>query len=785
MLYNYFTITWRNLWRNKGYALLNIIGLAVGLACSFLVLLWVRDEITYDAFHENYRQLYQIGRNRPNEDGTIGTRFNSPYPLAGGLKQHFPEIKYACRVDDGGAKLLAVGEKKLYQQMSYVDEVFLEMFSFRLLQGSAQTVLDDPQSVVLTQKTAKALFGDDNPLGKTVRFDNKVDLKVTGVIANVPGNSSFQFDYIVPTRLRPMLDDFFKTLDNEWTNNVLQTYVQLEDKASEAQLNAKIKGFLSTQMEETDKTLFLYPMTQWRLYNTFEDGKPVSGLIEYVRMFSWIAGFIVLIACINFMNLATARSAKRAKEVGVRKVVGSTRQQLIQQFLGESTLLALLAFGLALLLIELTLPWFNQLTDKQLDLPLTHPLYWMGGLGITLLAGILAGLYPAVYLSSFQPVRVLKGTVQTGKNISLPRKALVSLQFTFSIVLIISVIVINQQLQYARSRAVGYDRNNLIMTNFNDELKKNQEVLRHELLQSGYVSSVCGTQAPITEIRNSNSVTWKPQQDGGIVTISADYDYLPTFGIRLKQGRGFSRSFLTDSSAVLINETALKRMNFKQPIGEEITFGGKTYHVVGVIEDVIMYSPYQATEPVGVFFRPSLLRYLNIRFKSGVNMQEALSKTRHILEKNSPSFPFDYQFVDEEYNKKFVSEVRVSNLANAFAGLAIFISCLGLFGLAAYTAERRTKEIGIRKVLGADLTDIVTLLSKEYVVLVSISLLIASPVAGYFLESWLNNYPYRITLSWWSFALAGVLALLIALLTVSYQAIKAATANPVKSLRTE
>jgi ABC-type antimicrobial peptide transport system permease subunit len=485
------------------------------------------------------------------------------------------------------------------------------------------------------------------------------------------------------------------------------------------------------------------------------------------------------------MNLATARSQNRAREVGIRKVIGSTRRSLVWRFLGESNLLALLALLLSMLLITLLLPWFNLLTDKQLTLSFQNPVYWLIGFGVSLAAGLLGGVYPAFYLSSFQPIRVLKSTLQAGKSAALPRKILVTLQFTLSITLVISVIVINQQLQYTQYRATGYDRNNLVMADYNDELVKNYEVLRRELLNSGFVSSVGRTQAPITEIRNFNEVGWRPARTGGMVTVNADHDYLSTFNVRLKRGRGFSRDFITDSSAVLLNESAVKMMGLDNPIGEEVVFWGKTYHVIGVIEDILMGSPYEAIEPAGVFFTTTTLRKVNIRYREGVNIQAALVKTAEIFSEYSPSYPFDYQFVDDEYNKKFAAEVRVSYLADTFAVLAIFISCLGLFGLATHTAQTRTREIGIRKVLGAKIGGIVLLLSQEYVLLIGLSLPVASPLAWYFLENWLQNYPYRIQISGWVFVLAGASALGIALLTVSYQSVKAALANPVQSLRSE
>ena len=504
----------------------------------------------------------------------------------------------------------------------------------------------------------------------------------------------------------------------------------------------------------------IHAMADWRLRNKFDNGQIVGGLIDYVRIFSWVAGLVLLIACINFMNLATARSEKRAKEVGIRKAIGSSRTRLIFHFLGESTMLALLGFALAILLVLLLLPWFNTLTDKTIVFPYTNLTYWLIGLSIALLTGVAAGLYPAFYLSSFQPVRVLKSAVQIGKNAGVPRQLLVGLQFSISILLIISVLVISRQLNYTKNRSVGYERNNLIMLEFSQELKQKEDVLRNELLTSGYVRSVSGTMAPITEIRNMNGVQYGGDKSAVLVTVSSDYDYLKTFGIRLKAGRGFSPDFATDSSAMLLNESAVKAMNLRKPLGEQVEHWGKTYHVIGVIDDVLMESPYDNVRPTGVFFDKEHRSFMNIRFREGMNIQEALVGTRKIVESLAPSSPFAYTFVDQEYAKKFASEERIGNLINAFALLTIFISCLGLFGLAAYTAERRTKEIGVRKVLGADLSSIVLMLSREYVYLVLAASFIASPVAWYFLHNWLQNYTYRIEIPWWIFIVSGVVALI-------------------------
>ena len=784
MMPTFLKIAIRSLWKNKGYTFLNIAGLAIGMACSFLASLWAYDELTYDQFHQHYNSIYQINR-KSERDGRIVITPNTPYPLAAALKQTYPDIARASRVDWDESRLLTAGEKRLYRAVVFADPDFLTMFTFPLTEGAATTALADPRSIVLSQKTAVALFGSDDPMGKLIRFNNQIDLKVTGIIANVPANSTLSFDCILPYSLHAVTDDFFKTLTDNWDNNVVKTYIQLQPNVTAPQVTAKIISFLTARDPTVKQTLMIHAMADWRLRNKFDNGEIVGGMIDYVQIFGWVAGLVLLIACINFMNLATARSEKRAKEVGIRKAIGSSRTRLIFHFLGESTLLALLGFALAVLLVLVLLPWFNILTDKAIAFPYANPVYWLTGLCIALFTGVASGLYPAFYLSSFQPVRVLKSAVRLGKNAGLPRQVLVGLQFSISILLIISVLVISKQLNYTKNRSVGYERNNLIMLDFSQELKQKEEVLRNELLRSGYVQSVAGTQAPMTEIRNVNGVQYGGDKSVALVTVSSDYDYLKTFGIRLKAGRDFSTAFATDSSAALLNESAVKEMNLKNPLGETVEHWGKTYHVIGVIDDVLMDSPYENVRPTGVFFDKAHRSFVNVRFREGVNIRDALASTKKIVESVAPSYPFAYTFMDEAYNRKFASEEQVGELINAFALLTIFISCLGLFGLATYTAERRTKEIGVRKVLGADVASIVLMLSREYVYLVLAASLIASPVAWYFLHQWLQNYTYRIDIPWWIFIASGAAALAVALLTVSVQSIKAALMNPVKSFRSE
>ncbi|WP_373511602.1 ABC transporter permease [Persicitalea sp.] len=784
MLSHSLVIAFRSLWKNRGYTFLNIAGLALGMACSFLAALWAHDELTYDQFHAHYGTIYQVGRNS-EQDGTINTNKNTPYPLAEGLKQTYPDVAHASRVEYPASRLLTAGDKKIYREVILADPDFLKMFTFPLLEGTAATALADPRSIVLSQKAATSLFGEASPLGKIVRFNNEIDVKVTGVLAEVPANSTLEFDCILPYSLNPILNDFYKTLNDNWGNNVVRTFIQLKPQVAPEQFTAKIAPFLTNNDETVEQSLMLHAMPDWRLRDKLENGKVAGGLIDYVRIFMWVAGFVLLIACINFMNLSTARSEQRAKEVGIRKAVGSTRGRLVARFLGESNLLSFLAFALAVLLVVILLPWFNTLTDKAIALPYASPSAWLIGLGITLVTGMAAGLYPALYLSSFQPIRALNNTVRIGKSAGIPRKVMVGLQFSISILLIISVLVIGKQLRYTKDRAVGYDRANLVMAEFPAQLKEKENVLRQELLDAGFVSSIVGTQAPMTDIWNMNGVGYGGDKGIGLVTIGANYGYLETFGIELKSGRGFSRDFATDSVAVLLNESAVKAMNLTNPLDERVTYFGKTYHVIGVIGDVLMDSPYENVRPTGVFFDQEHLSFLNLRFREGANTREAVANTQAIFEKLAPAYPFAYKFTDEEYGKKFASEERVGHLINAFALLTIFISCLGLFGLAAYTAERRTKEIGVRKVLGANLSSIVLMLSKEYVYLIGVASLLAAPIAWYFLHDWLQNYTYRIEIPWWIFILSGVLALAVALLTVSFQSVKAALMNPVESLRSE
>jgi putative ABC transport system permease protein len=624
-------------------------------------------------------------------------------------------------------------------------------------------------------------------MGKVLKLDNKDNFQVTGLLKDLPNNTRFKFEYLLPwSYLRYVGED-----DANWGNNSTRTYVMLKPNASVIALNAKLKT-IRQRYADSDKEgeMFVYPMSRWRLYSSFKEGVEDGGRIEFVRLFGIIAVFILLIACINFMNLSTARSEKRAKEVGIRKVVGAPKSALVGQFIGESVLLALIAGILAVLIVQVSLPAFNKLTDKELFIDYGNYRNWVFTLGFILLTGIIAGSYPAFFLSSFQPVKVLKGIFRSSKALIAPRKILVVLQFSFAIILIIGTLVVKHQIDYAREREAGYDKKNLIYHALSGDLEKNYELVKNELLESGVATSVSKTNAPVTQgWSDSWDFQWAgkdPNDKTDFDRFSADQDIVKTAGFQLVKGRDFNlKQFPTDSTAVLLNESAVKAMNFKEPIGQLIEDIGIKWHVVGVIKDFILQSPYHPLKPMVIEGARGWFNVMHIKLNPAKSTEANLKIAEGIFKKYNPEYPFEYKFIDEEYARKFDDEKRTGILTALFAGLTIFISCLGLFGLAAYMAQNRIKEIGVRKVLGASVTSITTLLSKDFLKLVIIALLIASPIAGFTMYKWLQNYPYRVNLEWWVFALAGMSAISIAILTVSFQAIKAAMSNPVKNLRTE
>ncbi|MFL9483837.1 ABC transporter permease [Chitinophagaceae bacterium LWZ2-11] len=790
MLKNYFKIAWRNIIHGKGYTGLNILGLAAGMAVALLIGLWVHKEYSYDKFLQDYSRLYQVRRNYYGNGDTINYG-GSSLKLADALRAQIPEIEYVAETDDFGRHGLMANNKKLYMNGGQTADDFLNIFQYPLLKGAAGTVLKDPYSIVLTESTAKALFGNEDAINKTVRFDNKNDLKVTGILKDLPANSTLQFNFLVPFSFYEATNNFPKIARHrnfEW--NGFLTYVKLKPGVSFAQVAAKIKD-----IEKVDKDnimsratdVVLQPVQNWHLYGKYENGKEVGGFVEYVRMFSIIGILVLLIACINFVNLTTARSEKRAKEVGVRKAIGSLRKDLIFQFLIESTLLTFIAFFFSLLLVQLALPAFNTLTGSKLSIPFLNGNFWIIMLSSVLITALAAGSRPAFHLSSFNPIKVLKGAAQKGRAALLPRKILVIVQFSCSIALIISTFIIYQQIQYAKNRPAGFTMNSLMMTDMNGDLGHNYTAIKNELLQKGIVDVVTTATNSITDGSSHRDVdNWPGKRDGETVNvgrIQVSENYFNALGMTMKEGRDFQSS--ADTMNVIFNEAAIQLLRLKNPIDQTITYFDTKLKIVGVVKDALTVSPYSPADPTIFLYDPNPQNVIMYRLSSRIKTQDAITQLTAIFNKYNPAYPYTYKFADDSYASKFDLEILIGKLAGVFASLAIFISCLGLFGLVAYVAEQRTKEIGIRKVLGASVSQMWLLLSKDFIILVLISCVIASPLAFYFLHNWLQNYSYRINIGPLVFVFASLTAILITITTISFQAIKTALANPVKSLRTE
>lgn len=785
MLKNYFKIAWRNLFRNKGFALTNLLGLSIGITCTILISLWVQDELTFDKFHTNYSSTYKLLANR-DFNNQVFTDENMVFPLSKELKEKIPQIKKSVVTTHQQPLVLTYNDVKIKKQGYTVSEQFFDMFSWKFIRGNASTAIADPSSIVLTRSTAKAIFGDADPLNKILKTNNGRDAKVTAVVEDPPGNSTFQFDYVLPFNYS---DPNVQQAMTEWTNSSWTVFIQVDPKADLKNLEKNINE-IKQQHDPGDKkisTYFTFPMSKWHLYSDFKDGKNTGGMIEYVRLFTIIAIIILLIACVNFMNLSTARSERRAKEVGIRKTLGSDKKQLVMQFFFESMILAFIAFVISIGIVYILLPSFNILVEKHLSLGLGDLGFWIGGIGIILFTGIVAGSYPALYLSSFSPIKVLKGTFLAGKTAVLPRRILVVSQFVISILLISATIIVYQQIRHIKDRSLGYDPNNLIMISATPDTQKNFTIIKQQLLNTGLINAVTRTFSPITNI------WWKqpgPDYDGKpadqniiFAGLTSDVDLTKTMGIKILQGRDFS-GMPSDSSVALLNKAAIEAMGVKNPLGMQIRTA-RTYTVVGILDNVIMESPFKPVDPLMIFYRPNAANSIAIRLNNSVSPKKALTSIESVFKTYNPSVPFEYQFVDQEFQKKFITEDLISKLTNIFAALAIFICCIGLAGLASFTIEKRFREIGIRKVLGATVQQLLMLISKEFLKLVLIAFVIAVPLTWWFMNNWLDKYTYRINISIWLFAIVGIVVLLLTLIVVSLNTVRAAIANPVKSLRTE
>ena len=788
MFKNYLIITVRNLFKNGFYSFINIAGLAIGITCSILILLWVADETSFDKFHPKADRLYQVWVNA-TFNGKINSWTSVPLPTYEAMKTADSNIKRAVVTDWGGDHLVIVGENRLMKKAYWASEEFLQMFEFPLVSGDASQVMADPRSIVISQSMAKALFADEDPINKIVRVDNEYDLKVTGILKDVPSNSSFEFDFLMPWKFREQENKWVQENTTRWGNYSFQVFVELNDPVNHTATEARIKNILQEHGETENKPeFFLYPLLRWRLHGSFENGVETGGMNDYVQMFSIIAIFIIVIACINFMNLATARSERRAREVGVRKSVGSRRYELILQFIGESLFISFIAFAIAILMAQLLLPFYNDLVQKKLFIDYTSSQFWIFTLGMIFLTGIISGSYPAFYLSSFQPAKVLKGKPTIGKGASTPRKVLVTLQFGFSILLIIGTLVIYQQIQLVKGRELGYDQENLMAVNYTNEIEKNYRPIKLELLASGVVESVTKSNSSITDINSNNFLGWPGKPDDLRViftTIATEYDYTKTMGIKILEGRDFSEDFKTDTASILINKAALELMKLEDPIGTELDLWGGKRKLIGVVDDVLMGSPYQPVKPMFVILDPNWIDAVSVRLKKTEDLPAAISTVKAVFEKYAPAYPFEYTFADVEFQKKFTTLNLTSTLASLFATLTIIITGLGLFGLASFTAEQRTKEIGIRKVLGASVSSLVGMMSKDFSILVIISFAISSPFAWWSLNKYLERYPVRVDIAWWIFPVTGFVALAFAIAIVSTQALRAARSNPVNSLRSE
>jgi len=805
MIRNYFKTAWRNLVKNKGYSAINIGGLAVGMAVAILIGLWMYDELSFNKYHKNYDSIAQVwaGGTDP-ETGVIAGSEALQFPMGATLisnyKRYFKHVLMAWWVGD---YTLSLSDKKFNRKGEFIEAGAPEMFSLNMLQGT-YTGLNDPHSIILSRSTADAIFGKEDPMNKSLKIDNRMDVKVTGVYEDLPRNNRFaEVQFFSPWALWVSANDWIKENENEWDNRSFNIYVQVESNTTLEAANTGLKDFFSgnvpkdylKEIEKYKPFIELNPMSKWHLYSEFKNGKPATGRITFVWLFGIVGVFVLLLACINFINLSTARSEKRAKEVGIRKAIGSGKGRLILQFLSESFLVVIFAFVLSLGLLQVSLNWFNELADKNISLPFNNPVFWMAISGFIVLTAFMAGLYPAFYISSFQPVKVLKGTIRVGRFAALPRKVLVVVQFAVSVVLIIGTVIVYQQIQHARNRPIGYNREGLVSIPMNDpNYYGKHDVLKTELLNTGVVTHVALSSSPLTEVwNNSGGFIWKgrdPEKDNDFAVCNVSHDFGTTVGWQFTDGRDFSTDFATDSAGAIVNETAVRYMGLKNPIGELIKMENseRSWRIIGVIKDMVMQSPYQPVKQTFFFldFRDySASSQINIRINPTISAGTALPKIEAVFKKIVPSASFNYKFVDEEFARKFSQEQRIGKLSGFFAILAIFISCLGLFGLASFVAEQRTKEIGIRKVVGASVFNLWKLLSKDFVILVVISCVIAIPVAWYYMHGWLQKYQYRTDISWYVFAAAIGGALFITLLTVSFQAIKAAWANPVKSLRTE
>tara|TARA_R110002033_G_scaffold26394_1_gene60254 strand:- start:75880 stop:78315 length:2436 start_codon:yes stop_codon:yes gene_type:complete len=799
MFKNYLKIAWRNLWKNKGYSAINIGGLALGMAVTLIIGLWIQDELTYNNYFKNKDKIAQVYQSQ-TFNGETGTGPAIPRPLEMALKEGYADnFKHLIMSSWNVSRYLKYKEKSLSKNGNFMQQEAPDLLDLKILKGEKDG-LRELNSVMLSASVANALFGDEEPIGKTIEVNNQYDVTVSAIYEDIPSNNSFSdLEYIMPWDKLIATQEWMKNAFDQWGNNSFQMFAQIADNTTMEKVTEKIKNVKKNLNEDTaefNPQLFLHPMKEWYLRNNFENGQQGGGRIKYVWLFGIIGAFVLLLACINFMNLSTARSEKRAKEVGIRKSIGSQRSQLIYQFLSESFLVVLLAFVIAVVIVILSLNGFNDLSKKEISFPWSNGSFWLSSLIFVIFTALVAGSYPALYLSSFRPVDVLKGTFKSGKYAGLPRKILVVVQFTVSVAFIIGTVIVMQQINHAKNRPLGYDKEGLVqIPTFSQDFEGKYDLMRTEFLGSGAVVEMSASSSPTTQIwSNRSGFNWEGKPEGfqeDLAWTEVTPEYAKSLDLKIVQGRDFSREFASDSNAILINQTALKYMGLKDPIGKYLKDDDEEdpsdpLQIIGVVQDMITQSPYEPVKQgIYVFDKHGNSSFYNLRLNPKQSASQNLAIVERVFKEHFPDLPFQYDFVDAEYGEKFASEERIGTLSGVFTALAILISCLGLFGLTSFVAEQRTKEIGVRKVLGATVFNVWNMLSKDFLKLVIISCFIAIPISYYVMNGWLQEYPYHVLLEWWIFALAMVGALLVTIITVSFQAIKAARANPIKSLRTE
>jgi ABC-type antimicrobial peptide transport system permease subunit len=796
MFKNYLKTAWRSIKRNKVYSFINIGGLAIGMAVAMLIGFWVYNETSFNTYFKNYNNIAKIKQNQ-TFDGKVYTQDLIPFPLGKALQTEYgSDFKHIIMSSSQGDHILNYGLKSINESGAFMDKGVDEMLTLKMLYGRYGS-LAHPNNILLSASAAKAMFGNEDPMDRRLKIDNEWEVKVAGVYEDLPQNTEFKnLNFIAPWDLYASMH-WIQEARDKWDDNSFQTIVQLADNVKLSEVNKKIANIKYNKVDAGDKKLhaqiFLAPMRDWHLHDSWENGVESGGQIVYVWMFGIIGAFVLLLACINFMNLATARSEKRAKEVGIRKTVGSARKMLIQQFYFESILVVIIAFVFALLFAGLALPWFNNLTNKQITVPWDNIYFWLASVVFILITGIISGSYPALYLSSFNPIKVLKGNFRAARNASLPRKVLTVIQFSISLILIIGTIVVYKQIKYTQNRPVGYSGDALISIPMTTaDFAQNYNAVKTELMNKDMVESIATSSSPLTRLWfTSGGYSWKgkdPNLNQDFVKYAVSPGFGKTIDWQIIQGRDFSTEYPSDSSGLIINEAAAKYMGLKNPVGTIIRRDNNnlTYHIIGVVKNIVTESVYEPVQQTFYFFdKSNSANFIFIKLNPDKSAHKSIAQIGDVFKKFISTAPFQYNFVSDEFAQKFSNEERIGKLAAVFAALAVLISCLGLFGMASFMAEQRTKEIGIRKVLGASSMSLWGLLSKEFIVLTIISFLIAMPVAYYFMHDWLQNYNYRTDISWWIFALACTGALLITLITVSFQSIKAALANPVESLRSE